>query len=55
MAKPNRGSIIKKTPGWRGTCPLCNRKRVRVLWPYSIGEDKVKICKRCNASANKAS
>ena len=50
MAKPNRGRILKKTVGWRGTCPLCKRTRVRVLWPHTIGEDKVKICKRCNSS-----
>ena len=54
MAKPNRGKTIKRIAGWRGTCPVCNRKRVRILWPYTIGEQKVKICKKCNSSVNKA-
>ena len=54
MAKPNRGRNIKRTPGWRGTCSLCKRKRVRIVWPYTMDGDKVKICKRCNSSVNRA-
>jgi len=55
MAKPNRGSNIKKIPGWRGTCPVCKRKRVRTLWTYTLNEEKVKICKKCNSATGKAS
>ena len=53
MAKPNRGKLLKKTAGWRGTCPACKRERVKVLWASEIDGAKVKICKKCNSSASK--
>lgn len=49
MAKQRRGKYIKMTPGWRGTCPLCGRKRVKLVW---TGKDatgnKINICKLCS-------
>ena len=33
MAKQRRGKYLKATtPDWRGTCPLCGRKRVKLAW-----------------------
>ena len=32
MAKTKRGKNIKSTPNWRGTCPVCNRTGVQLLW-----------------------
>lgn len=48
MAKAYRGKAIKRTPGWRGTCPLCKRPRVKLLWT-KLAEDgkKITVCKVC--------
>lgn len=49
MAKAKRGRNIK-APGWRGTCPLCARTGVKLLWDKtSDAGAKLKVCKRCNA------
>lgn len=48
MPKPNRGKELKRTtPGWRGTCPLCSRKRVRKIWHVVNGEETIRVCKHC--------
>ncbi len=54
MSKPNRGRNIKKVANWRGTCPLCDRKRVKLLWPYTKDGDTINVCKICYAHQNKA-
>ena len=43
MAKTKRGPWAKKEKNWRGTCPLCNRPRVKLMWE----KNKTKVCKRC--------
>lgn len=45
MAKNKRGPCVKKEKNWRGTCPLCSRTRVKLLW----NKDKIKVCKHCAA------
>ena len=48
MAKGYRGKNIRTT-GWRDTCPICKRKRVKVLWPGTDDKgNEIKICKICN-------
>lgn len=48
MGKQRRGKVIKKNPGWRGTCPLCNRPRVRLVWSKKNDAGKsINICKIC--------
>lgn len=48
MGKQRRGKIIKKMAGWRGTCPVCGRPRVRLVWTKKNDEGKViNICKLC--------
>lgn len=48
MAKGYRGNNIKTT-GWRGTCPICKREKVKLLWIGTDDEDNdLKICKICN-------
>lgn len=49
MAKNRRGKLIKATPGWRGTCPVCGRPRVKLVWE----KNKVKMCKLCFTRASK--
>ena len=55
MSKPNRGKNIRRTDGWRGPCPACDRKRARLLWEIPVDGSTVKVCKRCKAAdENKA-
>lgn len=48
MAKTNRGKVVKKQENWRGTCPICKRTGVKLLWT-KVMEDgsKPKVCKIC--------
>ncbi|MCT4565630.1 MAG: hypothetical protein N4A68_15140 [Maledivibacter sp.] len=48
MAKGYRGNTIKKD-GWRGTCPICKKTGVKLLWTATDNEGKeLNICKRCS-------
>lgn len=48
MPKKHRGKNIKNI-GWRGVCPLCKRRRVKLLWKVQNEEGNfVNICKMCN-------
>lgn len=47
MPKPKRGSNAKKIPNWRGTCPVCGRKRVRILYTAVNNGQPINVCKRC--------
>jgi len=47
MPKPKRGKLVKKLAGWRGTCPVCKRIGVKLLWAKTEGEDQLKTCKVC--------
>lgn len=53
MGKQKRGKIIKRVPGWRGTCPICGRPRVRLAWTKKTEDGKVQnICKICSSKLN---
>lgn len=47
MAKTHRGKNIRKE-SWRGTCPSCERKAVKLLWS-KVDEEKgtLNVCKIC--------
>ncbi|MDR1689518.1 MAG: hypothetical protein LBS21_13040 [Clostridiales bacterium] len=47
MAKAKRGRGIKKTTGWRGTCPVCSRTGVKLLWSKTVDGAALKTCKQC--------
>lgn len=49
MAKQNRGKALWKLPAHgRGTCPVCKRERVKVLYDLIAGDGtKAKVCKQC--------
>ena len=53
MSKPLRGKNARRIEGWRGRCPQCGRKRVRILWNATIDGKIVKVCKKCNACNSK--
>ncbi len=55
MAKAHRGKGIRELPSHgRGTCPLCKRDGVKVLYEKEIDGAKTKICKICKANMAKA-
>ena len=47
MPKPKRGKGAKVNSNWRGTCPLCNRTGVKLLWEKTVDENKKTVCKQC--------
>jgi hypothetical protein len=55
MSKAHRGKGLRETPArGRGTCPVCKRDGVKVLYEQEIDGAKAKICKTCKATlANK--
>ncbi len=49
MSKKNRGKgILSITSRGRGTCPICNTERIKLLYDL-VGKagEKMKVCKRC--------
>ncbi len=56
MSKNNRGKGLKTVPNrGRGTCPVCKRTAIKVIFESKIEENTVKTCKECSKTiANKA-
>lgn len=56
MSKNHRGSGIRSLPAHgRGTCAICGKTDIKVLWEKEVNGQTVKICKYCNAALkNKA-
>ena len=51
MSKAHRGKGIKdQYARGRGTCPVCKRENVKILYEQDAGEAKVKVCKTCRAA-----
>ena len=52
MSKAHRGRPLKEeTPGsGRGTCPICKRTGIKLLYEHEINEKKLAVCKQCNAA-----
>lgn len=50
MSKAHRGFGIRdqKNNG-RGTCPVCKRTAIKVLYEAPVDGATVKVCKQCNA------
>ena len=55
MSKAHRGKGLKDTVAHgRGSCPVCNRDGVKIVYEMEIEGKKTKICKTCKATlANK--
>lgn len=48
MPKTNRGKEIKKlVNAGRGTCPICNRTGVKVIYEIKAADKTRKVCKVC--------
>ena len=56
MSKNHRGTGVRTLPArGRGTCPICKKEHIKVLYEQTIDGQQVKICKYCNAALkNKA-
>ena len=52
MPKPKRGKLTRAVKGWRGTCPICSRTGVKILWEKVDGEKTLKVCKQCGSQLN---
>ncbi len=51
MSKAHRGKGIRTTPNrGRGTCPVCKKDSIKVLYDQEIGGVKSKICKVCKGA-----
>lgn len=48
MAKNHRGKGLKNVPAkGRGTCPICSRTRIKVVYETKINDNTLKTCKEC--------
>jgi hypothetical protein len=48
MAKTHRGKGLWKIPGRaRGTCPVCARTGIKLLYPLRVNGETVNVCKNC--------
>jgi len=51
MSKAHRGKGIRELPAHgRGSCPVCKRENVKILYEQEIAGSKQKICKVCKAT-----
>lgn len=54
MSKQMRGRAIRRNPGFRGTCPICGRARVKIVWTKVLADGtKSKCCKLCGRTEKK--
>lgn len=56
MSKNHRGSGIRSLPAHgRGTCAICGKTNIKVLYEKEVNGQTVNVCKYCNANLkNKA-
>ena len=56
MSKAHRGTGVRKEVNHgRGTCAICGKEQIKILYDHEIDGKKVKICKFCKAALkNKA-
>ena len=56
MSKNHRGTGIRSLASHgRGTCAICGKTDIKVLWEKEINGETIMICKFCNANLkNKA-
>jgi len=48
MSKNNRGAGLREIPGrGRGTCPICGRTSIKVLYELKKEDQTIKVCKFC--------
>jgi ribosomal protein L37AE/L43A len=51
MSKAHRGKGLRdQVSRGRGTCPVCKRESVKVLYELEADGVKIKVCKTCKAA-----
>ena len=51
MSKAHRGFGVRElVKSGRGTCPLCKRTGIKVVYEKEINGKKYQICKQCKAA-----
>lgn len=51
MSKSHRGRGILEVPNrGRGTCPVCKRTGIKVMYEQEVGGKKLIVCKQCRAA-----
>jgi hypothetical protein len=51
MSKAHRGAGIRElTKSGRGSCPICKRTGIKVMYEQEANEKKFTVCKQCNAA-----
>ncbi len=54
MSKAHRGTGIREQANnGRGTCPVCKREGIKVLYEVSVDGETKKVCKQCKAKLAK--
>ena len=54
MSKADRGTGLYETPlKGRGTCPVCKREGIKVIYEASVDGETKKVCKQCKAKLSK--
>ncbi|RKX93197.1 MAG: hypothetical protein DRP59_03605 [Spirochaetes bacterium] len=49
MSKARRGSGIRELVSrGRGTCPVCKRTGIKLLYENEVNGKKIMVCKECN-------
>ena len=48
MSKNHRGKGLKGLPAFgRGTCPVCKRTGIKIVYETKIEDQTIKTCKEC--------
>ena len=51
MSKSHRGSGIRElVKNGRGTCPVCRRSGIKLMYEHEVSEKKIMVCKQCHAT-----
>lgn len=51
MSKAHRGSGVIELPSrGRGTCPVCKRSGIKVVYEQEINGKKLQVCKQCRSA-----
>ena len=51
MSKAHRGAGLRPTANrGRGSCPVCKKTGIKVVYEVAAGDKNVMICKQCKAA-----
>ncbi len=54
MSKSHRGAGIRElVKSGRGTCPICKRTAIKLMYEQDVNEKKFTVCKQCHSAIAK--